>query len=159
MPWPATGSRSSAPISLRQRCQLPRASGGRLHDDKATPRTETGRNAGWSYVGLYLSTDNVIDNRTRARLLLHCRHDSRKRHHHVPEHRDRAFYRIAGHLLHKEAIADYANNVAESDETDNAHETRSPWSVGPHRQFREAARRSFRVNGSVVVIVSGRRLG
>ena len=94
----------------------------------------------------------------QARLLLRCRHDSR-RHHHVPEHRDRAFYRVAGHLLHR-AIADYANNVAESDETNNALTGNQISVIGPDLTVSSVSGPAvFPVNGSVVVTSTVARLG
>ena len=110
-----------------------------------------GGNAGWSYVGLYLSTDNVITTS-----------DTRLGYYYVAAMTAGAITTsqntvtvpstVLPGTYYIGAIADYANNVAESDETNNALTGNQISVIGPDLTVSSVSGPAvFPVNGSVVV--------
>jgi large repetitive protein len=118
--------------------------------DYTVKNGDGGGNAGWSYVGLYLSTDNVITTS-----------DTRLGYYYVAAMTAGAITTFQNTVTvpstvlpgtyYIGAIADYANNVAESDETNNALTGNQISVIGPDLTVSSvSAPAVFPVNGSVV---------
>jgi subtilase family serine protease len=119
--------------------------------DYTVKNGDGGGNADWSYVGLYLSTDNVITTS-----------DIRLGYHYVAAMAAGAAISsqntvtvpstLAPGTYYIGAIADYSNNVAESDETNNALAGSQITVIGPDLTISSvSAPAVFPVGGSVAV--------